>query len=90
MLWFHRAEVYVGFSFQDFSRARDTLAQHQIPYDYNIDDRSQSWAGRGTAHAQFGSPEIGLGQNTEQLYYVYVRRRDREQAQQLIDEAIRE
>lgn len=89
MLWFQRAEVYVGYSLQDFSRAKETLAQHQIPYDYHIDDRSQSWTGRGTARAQFGSPEIMIGQNTEQLYYVYVRRRDRERAQQLIDEVIR-
>lgn len=88
MLWFTRQEVYVGCSFQDFSKTRTFLEQHGIPCDYRVVDHSQEWSGRGgTMRSQFGS--AGVNPAFEKVYYLYVKKADYELAVHLIRDELR-
>jgi hypothetical protein len=75
-MWFwNRVEIYCGFSLQEFSELRNSLAAAGIKYDYKLVNLNGS-------RARLGS----FGQNTkyETQYYLYVHQKNYEHAMHLM------
>lgn len=73
---FNRKELLVTTNMEEFSRARDILAQNRIEYDYNVHDSAdQNWG---------HSSQLGINRDFASLYYLYVKERDYEHASYLI------
>ncbi len=69
-MWFwKRVEIYCGYSLNDFSELRDALASKHIKYDYRIVNNNK--IGRG---------DLGINKNYAILYYLYVHKKDYDQA----------
>jgi hypothetical protein len=78
IMWFwNRKEIYFGTSLKEFSDLRDIVALSGIRYDYKIMDHSSSTRGR------FGN--LGLNPNYEKQYYLYVHKKDYENAKYIIN-----
>lgn len=86
MIWFLKSEVYVGYSIGDFSKARGILAREKIDYTFKVVDQTGQWMNAATMRGNFGS--FGSNADYEKLYYVYVKNKDRERAEFLINEAL--
>lgn len=80
--FFNRKEVYIGFSMEKCSNIRDILSANKIKYDYRcVSNNNNAWI--ASDHALTGS--FGENQNFAYMYYVYVHRKDYEQAHYLIN-----
>jgi hypothetical protein len=77
MLFFHRVEIYSGFSLKDFSELRNSLAVAGIHYDYRIVDRNRAGI-YGRSGRSFGT--MGLDPKFTIQYYLYVHHKDYEHA----------
>ena len=73
MLFFHRVEIYNGFSLKEFSELRNSLAVAGIRYDFRIVDRNKS-----TNKRTFGT--MGMDSEFTIQYYLYVHHKDYDQA----------
>ena len=79
---FNRKEVYNGFSMEQCSNIRDILSVNKIKYDYNcVSSSNNAWF--NSDRASVGS----LGENPDYayMYYVYVHKKDYDQACYLIN-----
>ena len=73
---FNRKELLVTTDMEQFSRARDILAQNGIQYDIKVNDSTdQNWG---------HSSQLGINRNFASFYYVYVREKDYDEACYLI------
>jgi len=77
IFFWDKQEVYVGNSMRRFSEIREILAQHSIEYTYKLVNHESSRIA-GSYRSMRGS----AGENMEisTIYYVYVRKKDYEQA----------
>ena len=80
MFWFNSEEVYIGYSQEDLLKVRECLEIEHIKYGYRIMNHSGQSRGR--------SGTFGLNTNFERQYQVYVKRKDYERAQYLVDKAL--
>lgn len=71
MLFWNRVEIYCGYSLRDFSELRDCLNTKGISYDYKLINGSNN-------RTRFGS--LGLNPKFKTMYYLYVHRKDYDQA----------
>lgn len=80
--FFNRKEVYNGFSMEQCSNIRDILSANKIKYDYRCvsNSNSPSIASRSALMGSFGE-----NQNLAYMYYVYVHKKDYDQACYLIN-----
>jgi hypothetical protein len=76
MFGLDKAEVYCGSSFNDFTGIKDILCNGKISYTYKIVDQFQETCRR------FGKFETN--EKYDNLYYVYVKKCDYEQAHFLL------
>jgi hypothetical protein len=72
-------EVYTSLTMSDFAKAREALGQKGIRYYY----RSKNTFGNSRGHT--GS--LGINMDYAYQYYLYVKKKDYEQAQYLIGKA---
>lgn len=78
---FNRREVYVGFSMKDFGRMRSVLSENQIKYTYKVVSQYNDSRNRGA-----GTAGINLDFACE--YYLYVHKKDYEEACYLIQSSV--
>ena len=69
---FNRKELIITPSLEAFTKAKTILAQNGIDYTWKVLDL--------TAHNWGHSTQIGIDQNFSKLYYIYVRKKDYEEA----------
>lgn len=86
MFLFNKEEVYVGFSIEEFSKVRQSLAMGNIKYKYNVVSQSGQWGGLGSSRGHYGS--FGVNMKYDKQYYVYVMKKDYEQASYLVNKAL--
>ncbi len=71
-MWFwNRIEVYCGFSLSEFSELRDILAYKGIKYSYRL-------VNQNTSTRRYGV--LGLNTRMETQYYLYVHKKDYDNA----------
>lgn len=80
--FFNRKEVYNGLSMEQCSNIRDILSANKIKYDYRCvsNSNSPSIVSRSALTGSFGE-----NQNFAYMYYVYVHKKDYDQARYLIN-----
>jgi hypothetical protein len=81
MFLFNYQEVYAGFSLEEFKNVRDTLAMNKIKYKYRVVNLNENRNRRS-----LGS--FGNNRNLEIQYYVFVQRKDYEQANYFVNKAL--
>ncbi|MDF2805038.1 MAG: hypothetical protein K0S61_4943, partial [Anaerocolumna sp.] len=70
-----------GFSLEEFKNVRDTLAMNKIKYKYRVVNLNENRNRRS-----LGS--FGNNRNLEIQYYVFVQRKDYEQANYFVNKAL--
>ncbi len=80
-------EVYMGFSMDDFIKARDAVTSEDMPYKRKIFAHAGTFLGRGTARVRTMAI-IGNHTDFTKQYRLFVRREDAEQARYLIRKAM--
>ncbi len=80
-------EVYMGFSMDDFIKARDAIACEDMPYKRKIFAHAGTFLGRGTARVR---TTVIIGNHTDytKQYRLFVKTQDAEQARYLINRAM--
>lgn len=72
MMFWNRIEIYCGYCLEEFCELRDILAVNHLKYDYRLVNRSHY------TRARFGT--LGQDLKTETQYYLYVHKKDYENA----------
>lgn len=75
-------EVYMGFTMEDFARARDAVARAGLPHKRRLFAHAGAWLGRG--RVRHSSAIIGSHTDYAKQYRLFVRKQDAEQARYLI------
>lgn len=83
MFLFNSKDVYIGYSLEELSKVRDCLEMENIKYKYKVVNHSRQWRGGGRTRGNFGS--FGTDMNYDYQYYVYVMKKDYDQAKYLVD-----
>lgn len=78
-------EVYMGFSMEDFEKARDAVTQAGMPYKRKLFAHAGAWLGRGKI--RHSNAIIGHHTDFTKQYRLFVRLEDAEQARYLIRQA---
>jgi hypothetical protein len=81
MLFWNKVEIYNGYSLEEFSQLRNTLAAAKIQYDYKLIDRNKS-GDFNIVKSGYGS--LGSKPDLVTRYYLYVHQKDYYQAMHLI------
>ena len=76
MLW-NRREVFVGSSMQRFNEIRNMLALDGIKYTYRVVDSTSPYFGSSN---RARTDSFGVNMNYSKTYYIYVHKRDYENA----------
>ena len=79
--FFNRKEIFVGSSIDQFNNVRERLRQNNIKYTYRVMDRNSSNV-VGSQRGRTGT--LGQDLNISKTYYLYVHKKDYEQAIGLI------
>lgn len=79
--FFNRKEIFVGSSIDQFNNVRERLIQNNIKYTYRVMDRNSSNV-VGSQRGRTGT--LGQDLNISKTYYLYVHKKDYEQAIGLI------
>ncbi len=79
-------EVYMGFSMDDFAKARDAVTRAGLPYKRKLFAHAGAWLGRG--RVRHSSAIIGDHTDFTKQYRLFVRQEDAEQARYLIRRAM--
>lgn len=79
--FFNRESLYCGSSMKRFNEIRNVLDRHGIPYRYAVENRMTQWAGRGTLRGRMGSAGH---MDPQEMYEIFVHKRDREKAGYLL------
>ena len=82
MFFFHKEDVYIGFSMEELLMVRETLKREGIKYTYKIIDSSGQWLGPSTSRGKFGS--FKMNQHFEKQYVGSVRKKDAANAKYFI------
>ena len=80
----NRKEIYNGFSINEFNRIKNILAQKGIQYEFKTVNRTTS-SGFDTSRGRVGS--MGENMKYSYEYYIYVHRKNYNQAVFLINNA---
>ncbi len=78
-------EVYMGFSMEDFIKARDAVTRAGMPYKRKLFAHAGAWLGHGSAIRS--NAIIGSHTDYTKQYRLFVRKEDAEQARYLIRQA---
>lgn len=84
MLFWSRIEVYSGYSMKDFNELRDILAANNLKYDYRLVNRNSSGV-LSSNRSRFAV--LGLNHSLETQYYLYVHKKDYDNAMFLMHTA---
>ncbi len=79
-------EVYMGFSMDDYIKARDAIESEGIAYKRKLFAHAGAWLGRGKVHQSRAI--IGNHTDFTKQYRLFVRRENAEQARYLIRRAM--
>jgi hypothetical protein len=81
-MWFwNRAEVYLGWSLEEFSKMKSLLVDNYIKYDYKVVDNSSYGVSNRRAS---GMGTFGENSKFRVQYYLYVYKKDYERAQYIL------
>lgn len=83
---FSKAKLLCTFSSQAYYRTIDILNDNHIPYDSKVVNQ-QDASSIGSTRGRVGS--LGINQDCQYLYYIYVRNKDLEKAEHLTRQAAR-
>ena len=83
---FSKAELLCTFSSQSYYQTIDILNDNHIPYDSKVVNQ-QSSSSIGSTRGRVGS--LGINQDCQYLYYIYVHKKDLEKAKYLTRRAAR-
>ena len=78
-------EVYMGFSMEDYAKARDAVTAAGIAYKRKLFAHAGAWLGRGKV--SHSTAIIGHHTDYSKQYRLFVRNADAEQARYLIRRA---
>ncbi len=81
MFLFNRQEVYTGFEIDQLSNIREILATNKIKYKYRVVNLNVNRNTRGL-------PGFTHNRKYDRQYYIYVQKKDYEQAKYLVNKAI--
>lgn len=81
-------EVYMGFSMEDYIKARDAVTRAGIPYKRKLFAHAGAWLGRGKVH--YSNVIVGSHTDYTKQYRLFARKADAEQARYLIRQATAE
>ena len=82
MLPWQRKEVYITDSENGFNKIRGILSENNIKYDYKIKCRSQIFRDDAPFIGRYGAKL-----SNENMYYIYVNKKDYEYAEQILRNA---
>lgn len=78
MLWFwNKQEIYMGYCMEKFRAVRTCLEEEKIKYDYKVINRNEPSV-LGSNRGRSGS--FGIPTEMMYTYYIYVNKKDYEQA----------
>ncbi|MDV3427140.1 MAG: hypothetical protein LIR50_08150 [Bacillota bacterium] len=80
MLLFNKEEVYIGYSIEDLSKVINILKENKIKYTHREINHSER------SRRRFGS--FGINKDYEIQYTVSVNKKDKEEAEYLINKAL--
>ncbi len=73
-----RKELTIVRSMRDAIEIVNILKENGIKSRYSLNSRNSTWLGRGTTRTYFAS--IGVNDNYDTLYYIYVNKDDFDEA----------
>lgn len=78
-------EVFMGFSMEEFIKARDAVVRAGMPYKRKLFAHAGTWLGRGYVRAS--SSVIGSHTDYTKQYRLFVKKEDAQQARYLVRQA---
>lgn len=85
IIFWNKAEVYLGYSVKDFSKVRDILTSNGIEYSCKVTTKG------GSAFLDFNRARLSsLGDKSELSYeyHIYVHKKDYDSARYLINKSL--